>query len=196
MKLRALVTGASSGIGECMALQLAERRHDLVLTARRESNLIELASRLRAKHGVQVDIIPLDLGAPGGATNLFQACQERGFQIDILINNAGNGPFRPFLETPWKDHEAMQRLNVMALTELCHLFAPQMLKQATPSHILNVASVAAYQPVPRFAVYSASKFQVRIFSELFRHEMRGTNLNVSCLCPGATATEFLATNNQ
>ena len=142
-----------------------------------------------------MDVIALDLMSPAAPQKLMEFC-EQGGEIDGLINNAGTGPYRSFVSSNLKDHQNVLQLNLVSLTELCHLFGQHMLKHARPSFILNVASVAAYQAVPKFAVYSASKFYVRIFSQILRHELKDTNVSVSCLCPGGTATEFLQNNNQ
>lgn len=196
MKLnRVVVTGASSGIGKEMALELAARGTNLVLTARRTELLEDLARELRAR-GLKVDVLGLDLSRASAPQELYDFCLRSGEVVDGLINNAGLGPYRAFLKSSLPEHHQVMQLNMLRLTELSHLFGQHMLAHGRRSVILNVASVAAYQAVPKFAVYSASKFYVRIFSELLGHELRGTNISVTCLCPGGTATEFLEKNNQ
>lgn len=193
---RAVITGASSGIGEAFAYNLASQGVNLVIAARRTEQLNALAKKLTEKFHVSVEVCTLDLNDPEAPEKLLQFATRDGHHVDMLINNAGAGPYRKFLSTPLEDHQKIIQLNLVSLTALCHKFARHMVDKKTPSYILNVASVASYQSVPRFAVYCATKSYVRIFSEIFSYEMKDSNVSVSCLCPGGTKTEFLDTNNQ
>ncbi len=196
MPTRALITGASSGIGEAFARELAKEKVNLVLVARRKDRLDKLASELSRTHGITVEIVPLDLSVAGAAEKLFNAATENGKSIDLLINNAGVGVYRYFLKEELNQHLATIQLNLVTLTDLSHRFAEHMLRHGRPSYIANIASIAAYQGVPRFAVYASSKSYVRIFSTILNRELRGTALSVTCVCPGGTATEFLEKNGQ
>jgi short-subunit dehydrogenase len=188
--MTALVTGASSGIGEAMARQLAERGADVIVTARRADRLDALAARLRDAYGVRVDVVALDLGAPGGAEQLFARTEGEGRGVDVLVNNAGFGVHDRFADIPWERTASQLQLNIVALTELTHRFVRKMLDRQH-GFILNVASVGAYMPVPSYATYAAGKAYVRNFSEALAFELRGTAVHVCCLNPGATATEFM-----
>ena len=193
---RAVITGASSGIGAAFARELASRGTSLIIAARRTENLDRLAAELSQKYNVHVEVLTLDLTHPEAAQILLDACTRTDQPIDLIINNAGVGPYRNFLNTALKEHISTLQLNLVSLTAITHLFARHMLGQGSQGFILNVASVASYQSMPKFAVYCSSKSYVRIFSEIFAHEMRKTNVSVSCLCPGGTATDFLDSNNQ
>lgn len=187
---RALVTGASSGLGAAFARLLAARGADLVLTARREANLVALASELEAAHKVRVAVRVLDLSEPGAAEALFSQTEGQQLPIDILINNAGGGIHANFVDIPWERTARQIQLNVTALVELTWLFARAMLARQRPGHILNVSSVGAYTPSPTYATYSAGKAFVRDFSEAVAYELRDTPVRVCSLCPGLTRTEF------
>jgi uncharacterized protein len=193
---RALITGASSGLGKDFALNLAKRGTHLILAARRTEHLNQLAEEIRKKYQVEVEVVTIDLTQDKAAQMLFETCTREGKVVNFLINNAGAGPFRSFLDATTDDHERVLKLNALSLTSLCHLFGKHMKEHGKKSWILNVASVASYQPVPRFSVYCATKSYVRILSEIIHTEFQGSNISVSCLCPGGTATEFLAANNQ
>lgn len=186
---RALVTGASSGIGREMARQLAEMGASLVVTARRKERLEELAEELTKKHGVEVAVVASDLSDPSAVADLFERTEGAGKTIDILINNAGFGTQLPFLEIPWETTQQQLQLNMASLTELCFRFAGPM-RERGRGYILNVASIGAYQPVPTFATYAAGKAYVRNFSEALAFELADTGVHVCCLCPGGTVTEF------
>jgi short-subunit dehydrogenase len=186
---RALVTGASAGLGVAFARELAAAGAHVVITARRKDRLESLAEELRSKHGVEVDVIASDLGRPEAAKQLFDATEGAGKTIDVLINNAGFGTKQPFLEQSWeKTFEEMQ-LNLVSLTELSKRFGQKMVARKQGA-ILNVASVGAYLPTPSMATYGAGKSYVRNFTEGFAAEVSGTGVRVCCLCPGATTTEF------
>jgi short-subunit dehydrogenase len=185
----ALVTGASSGIGAAFARELAALGADLVVTARRRENLEALAGELRAQHGVQVDVLALDLSQPGAAKVLHERTEGEGRAIDVLINNAGGGLHQRFADIPWEKTAAQLQLNVVALTEATHLFVRPMLARGR-GHILNVSSVGAYSPTPFYATYAAGKAYVRDFTEALAYELRDTPVRVTSLCPGATRTEF------
>ena len=193
---RALITGASSGIGREMARVLASWGCALTITARREERLRELADELVREHGVDVRCVVSDLGRPGGAAALHDDVQRAGEHIDILVNNAGAGRYQSFEQQRWDDLAAMLQLNVASLVELTHRFLPQMRTSARRAYILNVASIAAFQPVPYFACYAATKSYVRDFSEALAKELARTNVSVSCLCPGGTRTEFMSHSGQ
>jgi short-subunit dehydrogenase len=150
-----------------------------------------LAKELEKSHGIRVIAVQADLGAPGEAARLAQTACSSENPITILVNNAGIGPYAPFLETDIEKHLATIQLNITALTELTHRIASHMMAHRRKSYISNVASIAAYQASPNFAVYGGSKHYVRILSEVVRAELAGTSVTVSCLCPGGTYTEFL-----
>ena len=189
---RALVTGASSGIGAAIARQLAERGSALVVSARREDRLRDLARELGEAHGVEVDVVALDLAAAGAAPELFAAATAGARPLDILINNAGFGVNRAFIDAPWERQAAMLQLNVTSLVELTHLFVTAALPRTEkPAYVMNVASIGAYQPVPFYAVYAATKAFVRNFTEALSFELRDTHVSVTCLNPGGTRTEFM-----
>ncbi len=187
---RALVTGASSGIGREVARGLARRGAAVIVAARRIDELRALADQLRADCGVDAHAIAADLGAPDGATALWAAATAIG-SIDILVNNAGVGYFARFDETDPARSAALIALNVGATVALCHAFVAQV-PAGRRAYILNVASIAAWQAIPHFAVYGASKGFVRDFSEALHVELRERDIVVACLCPGGTRTEFHA----
>jgi short-subunit dehydrogenase len=186
---RALVTGASSGLGVAFAKILASWGADLVLTARREENLQALAKTLREAHGVDVKVVVLDLSEPDGATKLWDASEGSGLAVDLLVNNAGGGIHKNFTDVPWEKLLRQLQLNVVSLTELTHRFTRAMLTRGR-GWVLNVSSIGAYTPSPTYATYSAGKAYVRDMSEAIAHELRGTPVRVCCLCPGGTLTEF------
>lgn len=185
---RALVTGASSGIGAAMARELAALGVDLVLTARRREALEAVAATCQ---GVKVDSVIADLGKPEAAPALWATASASG-PIDILINNAGFGYFRRFDEVDWARDAELIQLNMTSLAALVRCFVDSRRGSPSPAHMLNVASTGAYQSVPNMALYAASKAFVRNFSEALHDEHRGTPLSVTCVCPGGTDTAFHA----
>lgn len=185
---RALVTGASSGIGAAMARELAALGVDLVLTARRRDALEAVAATCQ---GVKVDIVTADLGKPDAARALWAAASAGG-AIDILVNNAGFGYFRRFDEVDWARDAELIHLNMTSLVALARCFVDARKGSSNPAHMLNVASTGAYQSVPNMALYAASKAFVRNFSEALHDEHRGTPLSVTCVSPGGTDTAFHA----
>lgn len=192
---RAVITGASSGIGEEFAKTLAGQRVNLVIVARRTERLEQLANELMKEHGITVEVMTLDLTETDAPEKLFQMATKNG-PVDLLINNAGAGPYRHFLKTDLNEHKKIMTLNMNSLTVLTHLFVTHMIENGKDAAVLNVASVASYTPVPRYAVYCATKSYVRIFSEILNYELQDTKVSVTCLCPGGTHTEFLEKNNQ
>jgi short-subunit dehydrogenase len=187
---RAVITGASSGIGEDMARCLASWGWDLLIAARRLDRLESLAADLRDRHGVQVDCLSVDLAEPAGAGALFEAAYADGRDVDMLVNNAGFGDFQGYVDTPWERQAQMLQLNVVSLAELTHRFAERMLARDERGYILNVSSIVAYLPIPNFANYTGTKAYIRFFSESLASELDGTNVSVTCLVPGPTDTEF------
>jgi uncharacterized protein len=189
---RALVTGASSGIGAAIALELAAHGVDLVLTARRRDALDAVATACRAR-GRQVEIVTADLGRSGAAAELWNAARISG-AIDILINNAGFGYFRPFSAADWRRDAEMIQLNIASLVELSRRFVDD--RHAPGAHgrayLVNIASIGAYQSVPNMALYASSKAFVRNFTEALHDELRGSPISATCICPGGTTTAFHA----
>ncbi len=192
---RAVITGASGGIGAEFAKLLAARKIDLYLVARRTEQLNLLAVGLIEKYGIKVETLSLDLCHPDASETLYREATKNG-DVDLLINNAGIGPWRKFVDATLDDHKKIMQLNMVTLTTSTHLFVKHMLSHKKESLVINVASVAAFQPAPRFTVYAPSKTYVKIFSEILNEELKGTNVRISCLCPGGTATDFLVNNNQ
>lgn len=186
---RALVTGASSGIGLEFARQLADEGSHLVLVARSTDTLQELAEELADAHGVEVEVLPADLTDPDQLDTVEQRISDLDSPIDLVINNAGFGTFGPFHRLDVDREEAIVELNVVALTRLTHVAANVMTARGTGA-IINVSSLASFQPVPTNATYAASKAYVTSFTEAVHEELRGTGVHVSALCPGFTRTNF------
>lgn len=185
----ALVTGASSGIGEALARLVAAEGADLVITARRRDRLVALAGAISEEHGVDVQVEVLDLARPDAAALLFERIERAGAEIDVLVNNAGFGIYEEFAEVPWERHAAMLQVNVVALTQLTRLFTPPMIERGR-GYVMNVASIGAYLPTPSFSAYAASKAYVRNFTEALDYELKGTGVRAFVVCPGGTHTEF------
>ena len=185
----ALITGASSGIGLELARIFAENGVDVILSARSEDKLQALAKEVMATHNVKAEVIACDLSEVGAAQSLYDAVKSRGLGVDYLVNNAGFGVYGAFQDTAWQDEGAMLQLNVVALTHLTKLFMPDFITRGS-GRILNVASTASFQPGPLMAAYFASKAYVLSFSEAIAYELKGTDITVTALCPGATATGF------
>lgn len=186
----ALITGASGGIGYYFALELAQRKHNIILVARSEEKLKELKNLLEERYQIQCDYVAMDLSVTGAAEQLFGWCASRKYEIDILINNAGYGLFGYFEQQEIGEIKNMMQLNMNTLMELCHQFLP-MLKTKSKAYIMNVASTASYQAVPTLSVYAASKAFVVLFTRGLRYELRDTSVSVTCLSPGATSTNFI-----
>lgn len=185
----ALVTGASSGLGEEFALQLARRSRQLVLTARRGALLDELAARIATEcPGVEVVVIAADLADAAGRAHLLGELDGRRIVPDLLVNNAGMGDYGEFTSAEWPKLEAMLRLNVEALTHLTHALVPGMVQRG--GAVVNVSSLACMLPIPDFAVYAATKAYVTSFSEALRIELRGHGIPVLAVCPGPVHTGF------
>lgn len=187
--LATLITGASSGIGAEMARQLAAEKQTLILVARRRDKLQALASELKDQFGIAVHVLAADLEVPGAAAQLMAEVEALGLSVDTLINNAGFGINAEFADMDPARVAAMLQLNVVALTELAQAVLPGM-KARQQGRILNTASVAGFQPCPRFAVYGASKSYVLSFTEALAAEVAKDGIKVTALCPGATRTEF------
>jgi short-subunit dehydrogenase len=185
----ALITGASAGIGVDLAECFARDGYDLVLAARTESALRDVANRIASTYGVKATAIAQDLGQIGGGAQLAAAIQQQGLRVDVLVNNAGYGNAGAFSESDITAELGMIDLNIRALLELTHIYWPGMLA-SKGGGVLNVASTAAFQPGPLMATYYASKAFVLSFSEALWEEARGTGVRVSCLCPGPTVSKF------
>jgi len=186
----ALVTGASAGLGEEFALQLAPRVDKIVLVARREPRLNQIADSIRARFPqVAVSVIAADLTKPAEREQLVESVAASGFAPDLLVNNAGMGDYGEFAASDWSRAETMIRLNVEALTHLTHAFLPHMIRRGGGA-VIHVSSLASLIPIPDFAVYAASKAYVTSFSEALRIELRSRNISVLALCPGPVHTEF------
>ena len=185
-----VVTGASSGIGVALARALAARGAGLVLVARRRERLERLAAELEGAHGTAVTVVPLDLSAPSAPADLRTALSDAGITVTSLVNNAGFGTFGDFLDEDPRRLAEEIAVDVSAPVQLSHAFLPGIV--AARGFLINVASMAAYTPTPRMAVYGASKAFVLSFTESLWAELRGTGVTVFALSPGATSTEFNA----
>lgn len=169
--------------------RVGERGHDLVLTARGQEALDGLANELAATHGVRVETYACDLSLSGAAAQLKASLDGRGLTIDTLINNAGFGLHGRFITQPAEHESGMIDVNVRAVTELTHLFAKDMVERGG-GRILLIASTAAYQPIPGYAVYAATKAYVLSFGYALHEELRRKKVVVTVLCPGPTETHF------
>lgn len=188
----ALVTGASSGIGAAFARVLADDGLDLVLVARRQEKLDELAQELRDRRGVRVEVVAADLSDPAAPRAVVEAVQELGLEVDVLVNNAGLSGDAAFTETPWSALAAEIQVMVTAVTELAHLLAPGM-KQRGHGRIVNVSSLAAFAPPGESLLYTGIKSYVLDMSQALDMELKPHGVHVTALCPGFTRSEFHAT---
>jgi uncharacterized protein len=185
----ALITGASGGIGLELAGVFAEHGFDLIVVARREERLLELGDRLEREHQRRVTVLAADLLAEGAARRLHETIAGAGLEVDVLVNNAGVMELGAFREIDLDTHLRLIQLNVASLTALTHLWLAPMLARGS-GRILNVASIAAFQPVPSLAVYAATKAFVLSLTESLSEELRGSGVTVTALCPGFTRTEM------
>lgn len=179
-----LITGATSGIGYEIAKIYAEQGEPLILVARRKAILDEFQQRY-----ANVEIVEMDLSEPNNAKKLFEITEQNGWQVSRLINNAGFGVFGEFSETDLDREMAMVNLNIQAVMILTKLYL-QPMKARNQGEILNVSSVASFMPGPQMSVYYATKAFVTSFSKALRYELKESNINISILAPGTTATEF------
>lgn len=186
----ALITGASGGIGLCLARELAKRKINLLLVARNESSLISACSNLKKEFGIDTDYLSVDLSEASATKAITNWLEQKSYSVNILINNAGYGIWGTVEATPFNELNNMMQLNMNAVANLCHALLPE-LKKHPKSYILNVASTAAYQAVPTLATYAATKAFVVLFTRGLRMELKGTNISVTCLSPGATSTNFI-----
>ncbi len=186
----ALITGASSGIGEAFAEVFAAEGFDLVITARREDRLRAVAERLTRQHGHQVHVIASDLTQRDASARLCGELTARGIHVDALVNNAGYGVPGSYLASPWSRHDEFVQVMVTAVAELTHRLLPAMLERGY-GRIVNVASLAGFVPAPAgHTLYAASKAFLIKFSEALSHEVRRGGVHVTAICPGFTRSEF------
>ena len=185
----ALVTGASGGIGEAVARELAANGHDLVLVARSTGKLQGLADELSAAHRVIAHVLTADLAHAGAGHALASELAERGLDIDVLVNNAGFADFGEMWKAEAPKLDSMIALNVAVLTELMHDLIPSMVSRGR-GRVMNVASTAAFFPGPLMGVYYATKAYVLSLSEATNEELKGTGVTVTALCPGPTQSGF------
>jgi short-subunit dehydrogenase len=185
----ALITGASKGIGKAIASDLAARGFNVLLVARSEELLQQEAARITASYPVKADWLALDLSTAEAPQNVYDWCRAKGYLVQALVNNAGYGLSGPFEKYSVEEHVNMMTLNMTTLVALTRLFLPDLRSQPR-SYILNIASSAAYQAVPGLSTYAATKAFVLLFSRGLHQELRRTSVSVTCVCPGATDTDF------
>lgn len=190
----ALITGASGGIGKAFAQELAARQTNLVLVSRSEEKLNQIAKELQEKYKIQVDVIVKDLTETNAASAVFDAIKDKRLTIDLLINNAGFGDYGDFAERDRERQVKIVQLNILALVDLTHQFLPLM-RQRRSGSIINLSSIAAFQPIPYISVYAASKAFILSFSQSLWAENRQYGVRVLVVCPGPTETDFFTEAN-
>jgi len=186
----ALITGASGGIGLAIARELASRKHDVLLVARSGDKLSAAVDAIKKDFGVSASYLSLDLELPDAVAKVFAWVNQNGFEVSILINNAGYASWGTVKDVPNKEFLGMMQLNMVTLAGMCKTFMPH-LERHKKSYILNIASTAAYQAVPTLTTYAATKAFVLLFTRGLSREMAGTPVSVSCLSPGPTSTGFI-----
>lgn len=189
----ALITGGSSGIGWAIALELAQRQYPIVLVSNQEEALKECQTRIERDFGVACHVLNLDLAQPSAAQSVFDFCQSKGIEVEILVNNAGVLLFSEVASAPVDKMHIILQLHVYTPTMLCRLFGAQM-RERRSGHILNVSSISSVMPYPGISIYGPTKTYMRYFSRALRSEMRLYNVNVTCLIPGATQTALYDPN--
>lgn len=185
----ALITGASSGIGKELAYIFAKVGYNLVLVARSEQVLNEINKECENNYSIKGTVISHDLSIPGSGITLSEKIKEKGIRIDVLVNNAGFGDHGHFVDCKLERGINMLNLNMINLTELTMIYSKEMV-QRNEGKILNVASTAAFQPMAKFGMYAATKAYVLHLTEAIHFELKGTNVHITALCPGATKTGF------
>ena len=186
----ALITGASGGIGWALAKELASHKHDVLLLARSEENLKKNCQELRQKFGVAANYLAIDLSMPDTVLLVREWLHEKSYSIDILINNAGYGIWGNLVDLRREELNQMMHLNMQTVADFCKVLLPELQKNQH-AFILNVASTASYQAIPTLATYAATKAFVVLFSRGLRWELKGSNVSVTCVSPGATSTGFI-----
>lgn len=187
-----LITGATSGIGEAVAHQLAGKKHNLLLVARNEQKLKHLCSVLADKHKIEADYIVTDLSKTHAPNYIYDESKKRNLVVNILINNAGIGSSGVFVKNDLQTELEILQINNSAMVALCHLFLPAMMSNESGS-IINVGSMASFFPSPYMSVYAASKMFVLSFTEALTEECRPYGVQVMLFCPGLTASNFMNT---
>ena len=191
----ALITGASSGFGREFVKLFAQDGYNLILVARHEQDLQAVADAVKTRHPeCIVTVIANDLSVPGSAQTLYNEVKARKLIVDVLINNAGFGDHGYFIETDLEKEQKIMHLNMISLVELTKLFLRDMVSR-NEGKILQLGSTVAFMPVPKMAVYAASKAFVLSFTEALQHELKDTNITMTVLCPGAGDTEFFERAN-
>jgi short-subunit dehydrogenase len=184
-----LITGASGGIGEAFARQLAQEKHNLLLVARSHNKLMDLCDQLSKQHGINAQYVAVDLAKPGSDKVVADEVERRGLEVHVLINNAGIGSGGDLLEYSLEDYQNMMQLNMNALVALTYRFLPGM-RANKSGIIINVGSMAGFGAIPYMNVYAATKGFVKYFTEALWEENRPYNIQTMLLCPGATETGF------
>ena len=190
-----LITGASSGIGEALAKLFAKEGYNLVLVARTRNTLARLAKKLVDQYSIQVWVEPLDLSKRTAAKKLAASLAEQDIEIEILVNNAGVLEHGSFIEIGVTAHQRLIDLNISGLTSMLDHFLPQMVQRGS-GRVLNVASIASFQPVPTLATYAATKAYVLSLTESLSEELKESGVTITALCPGITATNMVSAVQQ
>jgi short-subunit dehydrogenase len=190
-----LISGASSGIGEALAKLFAQNGYNLVLVARTRTALEQLAQLLMELHAIQVWVEPLDLSKSGAAKDLAARLSQQEIEIDILVNNAGVLEHGNFVDIDAAAHQRLIDLNISGLTNMLAQFLPDMVERGS-GRVLNVASIASFQPVPTLATYAATKAYVLSLTESLSEELKGSGVTITALCPGITATGMVSAVQQ
>lgn len=186
---KALITGASAGIGATFARQLAAQGYDLLLAARRGDRLKDLAQELSQRHQVQCEVLSVDLASPSAAAAVMSHLEQLNWRIDFLVNNAGLSGHSKFAQSPWAPLGGEIQLMMTTLTELTHSIAPGMIERRW-GRIINVSSLAALSPPGESLLYSAIKTYVLVLSQSLDMEFKPHGVHVTALCPGFTYSEF------
>src|SRR4051812_30350085 len=190
MKKQALITGASKGLGKAIAYELSSRGYELLLIARSEDLLKDLAASLQKQYNTSIYFLGADLTKPESINNITSWCIEQKFEPEVLINNAGFACWGYFDNLSLERQTDLIHLNINSVVTLTYRLLP-LLKKKEKAFILNVCSTAAYQAVPTMALYSASKSFIRIFTRALRQELKRTSVSVTCLSPGPMSTDFI-----
>jgi short-subunit dehydrogenase len=185
----ALITGSSKGIGKAIATELASRGFNVLLVARSEELLQQVAAQIMSRYKVKADWLALDLAHPHAPQSVYDWCRAKEYKVQALVNNAGYGLSGPFEKYSLEQHWNMMQLNMQTLVGLVRLFLPD-LRLLPRAYVLNIASSAAYQAVPKLSLYAATKAFVLAFSRGLHQELRGTPVSITCVSPGATDTDF------